>query len=330
MNYFPIFLTANKLNPLIVGGGDVAARKIELLLKTTTNISVMSQNVNMSVERLINENNLNHLNYDFSASPIEDYNLVIAATDNNEVNAEIAQEAEKLKILVNVVDQPELCSYITPAIIDRSPMIIAMSSSGSAPILLRMLREQIEKTLPNGYGKLADFSLKFRDHVKARVKGLRNRRTFWEQTLRGEIGQSILDGRTTEAEKKLISSLKVEIPPPVGDIVFIHTLNGDPDYLTLQAHREMQFADAVLYDEDVNIDLIEYIRRDADKFPQSIRSEIMINYQHAIELAESGKKVIYLLAGHLALPPNIALSDSGISSKELVNGDSFISSNYSS
>jgi len=326
MNYFPIFLTANKLKTLVVGGGDVAARKIELLLKTTKNISVMSQSVNFSVERLINENELTHLAHDFDASPISEYNLVIAATDNTEVNAQIAEEAEKHNILVNVVDQPELCTYITPAIIDRSPMIIAMSSSGSAPILLRMLREQIEKTLPNGYGKLADFSLKFRDHVKARVKGLRNRRTFWEQTLRGEIGQAILDGKTTEAEQKLISSLKTEVAEPVGDIVFIHTLDGEPDYLTLQAHREMQFADAVLYDEDVNKDLIEYVRRDADKFPQSVRSEIMVNYQHAIELARSGKKVIYLLAGHNALPPNIALSDSGISSKEIISGGSSVTS----
>ncbi|GLX78859.1 hypothetical protein tinsulaeT_21990 [Thalassotalea insulae] len=320
MKYFPIFLTANKLNVLIVGGGDVAARKIELLLKTTNIITVMSEQVNTSVERLINEHQLTWFNHNYQNGHLSAFNLVIAATDDNKVNAAISKEAEQHKILVNVVDQPELCSYITPAIIDRSPMIIAMSSSGSAPILLRMLREQIEKALPNGYGKLAEFSYKFRDHVKARIKTIRNRRSFWERILRGPIGNAILEGNNQQAEQQLIASLKSEVPPPIGEITFIHTLDGDPDKLTLAAHREMQFADAVFYDKQVNQLLIEYIRRDADKFPQDIPSSILINFQHALELAESGQKVIYLLAEHQALPHNSALALSHITVKELVSG----------
>lgn len=320
MNYFPIFLTANKINAMVIGGGDVAARKIELLLKTTTNITIMSEQVNPSVERLINSHQLDWLTHNYRQGSLEAFNLVIAATDDTSVNLAVSQEAEQLKILINVVDQPELCSYITPAIIDRSPILIAMSSSGSAPILLRMLREQIEKTLPDGYGKLADFSFKFRDHVKARIKGLRNRRTFWETTLRGAIGNAILQGNSQQAEQQLIVSLNEEVPPPQGEITFIHTLDGDPDKLTLAAHREMQFADAVFYDDKVNENLIEYIRRDADKFPQSMPSTMIINYQHALELAESGQKVIYLLAEHHTLPHNSALALSNISTKELVSG----------
>lgn len=320
MNYFPIFLTANKINALVIGGGDVAARKIELLLKTTTNITVMSQQTNMSVARLINTSELFWINKNYENGHLEDFNLVIAATDDAVVNSAVYEEAKQLNILINVVDQPELCSYITPAIIDRSPMIIAMSSSGSAPILLRMLREQIEKMLPDGYGKLAEFSLKFRDHVKARIKGIRNRRTFWEKTLRGNIGNAILDGNTQQAEQQLIASLNEEVPPPQGEITFIHTLDGDPDKLTLAAHRDMQFADAVFYDETVNLNLIEYIRRDADKYPQSIPSTMLINYQHALDLAEEGKKIIYLLAEHHALPHNSAMALSHINTKELVSG----------
>ncbi|MDO6445106.1 siroheme synthase [Colwellia sp. 1_MG-2023] len=320
MNYFPIFLTSDKIKAIIIGGGDVAARKIELLLKTTSNITVMSEQVNASVERLVNDNNLQWIRHNYQQGELSCFNLVIAATDDALVNQAISQEAEALKILVNVVDQPALCSYITPAIIDRSPILIAMSSSGSAPILLRMLREQIEKTLPAGYGKLADFSLKFRDHVKARIKGLRNRRSFWEATLRGAIGNAILQGNDQQAEQQLILSLNEEVPPPQGEITFIHTLDGDPDHLTLAAHRDMQFADAVFYDEKVNLDLIEYIRRDADKFPQSIPSTMLINYQHAIELAEAGNKVIYLLAEHHVLPHNSALTLSQISTKELISG----------
>ncbi len=320
MKYFPIYLDANYINAMIIGGGEVAARKIDLLLKSTTNITIMSETLNSSVERLVNLHQLTWLKHNYQPGHFNHYNIVIAATDSSEVNSAVAAESKQLKILTNVVDQPELCNYITPAIIDRAPMIIAMSSSGSAPILLRMLREQIEKTLPNGYGKLADFSFKFRDHVKARVKSIRDRRTFWERTLRGSIGQAILAGNTTQAEQQLIASLQQQTPPPEGEIVFIHTGDGNPDNLTLSAHREMQFADAVFYDQEVNTDIIEYIRRDASKFPQDISSSILINVQHALDLAEQGEKVIYLLNGTLELPGNRALVESPIAKKHIYSG----------
>ncbi|ASP48083.1 NAD(P)-dependent oxidoreductase [Cognaticolwellia beringensis] len=320
MKYFPIYLDAKHIDAMIIGGGEVAARKIELLLKSTANISVMSETLNSSVQRLVNEHQLTWLKHNYQPGHLNNSNIVIAATDSIEVNGAVAAESTQLKLLTNVVDQPELCTYITPAIIDRSPIIIAMSSSGSAPILLRMLREQIEKTLPNGYGKLAEFSFKFRDHVKARIKGLRDRRTFWERTLRGNIGQAILAGETTLAEQQLIASLKTQTPPPSGEIVFIHTGDGNPDHLTLYAHREMQFADAVFYDKEVNTDLIEYIRRDASKYPQDIASNILINVQHVLDLAEQGEKVIYLLSGTIELPENKTLAQSPIPKKYIYSG----------
>ena len=320
MKYFPIFLDANYISAMIIGGGEVASRKIELLLKSTVNITIMSEDVCAGVERLINLHQLTWLKHNYQTGHFSQINIVIAATDDNLINEAVAEESRSLHILTNVVDQPDLCTYITPAIIDRSPMIIALTSSGSAPILVRMLREQIEKTLPQGYGKLADFCYKFRDHVKARVKGLRNRRSFWESTLRGPIGQAVLDGKQQQAEQQLIASIKQEIAPPSGEIIFIHTKNGNPDNLTLNAHRAMQFAEAVFYDEMVNIELIEYVRRDAEKCPQTISSEILLNYQHAIELAKQGQKVLYLLAGHQTLPKNEALTTSNITTQEIISG----------
>jgi uroporphyrin-III C-methyltransferase/precorrin-2 dehydrogenase/sirohydrochlorin ferrochelatase len=322
MKYFPVFLDGQKIAAMVVGGGEVAARKIELLLKTTTNITIMAETVSDAVARLINDNQLTWLQHNYEAGKLSGITLVIAATDNKAVNESIYHEAVEFNILANVVDQPELCTYITPAIIDRSPMIIALSSSGSAPILIRMLREQIEKILPQGYGRLADFSLKFRDHVKARIKGLRNRRTFWENTLRGSIGQDLLDGKQQEAEQQLIASLKEQVAPPQGEITFIHTKDGNPDNLTLSAHRAMQFADAVFYDSEVNVELIEYIRRDAEKFPQSVASNILINYQHALELAEKGQQIIYLLADNEELPTNAALKHSHINTRAIISGGS--------
>ena len=320
MKYFPVFLDGSKINAMVIGGGDVAARKIELLLKTTKNITIMAASVTEGVQRLINENKLTWLKHNYKAGLLAKITLVIAATDDTAVNELVYYEAVAFNILANVVDQPALCTYITPAIIDRSPMIIALSSSGSAPILIRMLREQIEKILPQGYGRLADFSFKFRDHVKARIKGIRNRRTFWENTLRGSIGQALLDGKQQEAEQQLIVTLKEKIASPQGEIVFIQTIAGDPDNLTLNAHRALQFADAVFYDEAVNIELIEYVRRDAEKYPQSISSTIMLNYQHALELAQQGQQVIYLLSGNEELPINAALIASGISTRIITSG----------
>lgn len=320
MQYFPVYLDAKHIHALIIGGGDVAARKIELLLKSTTQITIVSQHLSPTVERLINTYQLTWLQHDYKTGLMKNKNLVIAATDNEQVNAEVSIEASSLNLLINVVDQPELCSYITPAIIDRSPMIVAISSSGSSPVLVRMLREQLDKILPNNYGKLADFCFKFRDHVKARVKGIRNRRVFWEGILQGNIGKLILAGDSKNAEQQLIANLNDKITAPNGEIVFIHTQGGDPDNLTLKAHRQLQFTDAVFYDQDVNTALIEYVRRDADKFPQSISSEITINFQHAIELAQKGQKVIYLLAGYTPIQPNAALDMSGIIKQEIVCG----------
>ena len=139
--------------------------------------------------------------------------------------------------------------------------------------------------------------------------------------MRGPIGQAILDGKQQQAEQQLIASIKQEIAPPSGEIIFIHTKDGNPDNLTLNAHRAMQFADAVFYDDDVNAELIEYVRRDSEKFPQSISSDILINYQHAIELAKQGQKVIYLLAHNEALPQNLALQTSNIPFQEITSGE---------
>lgn len=320
MKYFPVYLDAKLIDALIVGGGDVAARKVELLLKTNAKITIMSEKLSPTVQRLIKQNPITWLKHNYQIGFMDGKNIIIAATDDESINADVHKEAMTHNILVNVVDQPDLCTYITPSIIDRSPMILSISSSGSSPVLVRMLREKIDKMLPENYGRLADFCLKFRDHVKARVKGIRNRRIFWEGILQGNIGQDILSGQVKKAEQQLIAQLNEKVEAPEGEIVFIHTQSGDPDDLTLKAHRQLQFADCVFYDDLVNPQLIEYVRRDADKYPQEITSDIIINFQHAIELAQQGQKVIYLLYGYTPLPPNSAIDLHHIKKQEIVSG----------
>lgn len=236
MRYFPIFLDTQYINAVIIGGGEVAARKIDLLLKVNARITVISPSFSTSVARLIVKQQLNAIEREYAEGDLQEFNLVIAATDDEDINRRVAKEGKALGVLLNVVDQPDLCSYITPAIIDRAPMIVAMSSSGKSPVLIRMLREQIEKIMPENYGKLADFSFKFRDHVKARISKIKDRRIFWENALRGPIGKAVLQGETTAPEQQLISELKEPKRVSQGKIIFIHTLTGDPDKLTLAAH----------------------------------------------------------------------------------------------
>lgn len=294
MQYFPVFLTAKDIDAIIIGGGEVAARKIDLLLKTPAKITLMSACVNDSVAVLIKKNNITWLAHDYCKGHLANKTMVIAATDDAQVNRQVAAEANEHKILVNVVDEPDLCGYITPSIIDRDPMLIAMSSSGSSPILLRMLREKIEKMLPDRYGALADFSGRFRDKVKQGVTTLVGRRKFWEKALTGNIGQAVLDDNEPLATKLLTQSLQNQNSLDSGDITFIFVGDGDPENLTLKAHRSMQFAEAVYSEHALNPRFIEYIRRDATKH------ELVNNRDFAqpIHRAKQGEKIICLLLGH--------------------------------
>jgi len=308
LKYFPVFLTGSSLSSIVVGGGEVAARKIELLLKSSSKITVMSQHISPSVARLIEKHQLNHLAHNYTSGLLKGVTVVIAATDDPDINALVAQEATGMNILVNVVDAPDLCTYITPAIIDRSPMLIALSSSGSAPILLRMLRESIEKTLPSQYGKLADFSFRFRDTVKSTIRGLSNRRVFWETVLRGNVGESILKGQYKKAETDFMAILDKGIAPSRGKLSFFHTLCGEPDDLTLRAHRCLQFADAVYYHSSLNENFIEYVRRDAEKFPFN-ETDSSLTIQSALAKAKQGQKVIFFLADTQDLSPYLSHND---------------------
>jgi len=301
MKYFPIFIDAQYINALVIGGGDVAARKIELLLKTTQQITVMAETLNNSVQHLVISHQLPWLAHNYQANQLSQYTLVIAATNNPSVNQAIAQEAHQLHIFVNVVDQPALCSYITPAIIDRDPMLVAISSSGSSPVLVRILREHIDRYLPQNYGRLADFCFRFREQVKTSIKQLRDRRLFWERVLTGNIGSTLLQGDDTSAAQQLTSALTKKMTPTPGELIFIYTANGDPDNLTLNAYRDMQVADAVFFETNINQQLLEYVRRDADKHPQ-INSSHTEHVQSASKLAMQGFKVLYLLNGHPATP----------------------------
>ncbi|TLU59945.1 hypothetical protein FE810_16520 [Thalassotalea litorea] len=290
MQYFPIFLDADKLTAVIIGGGSVAARKLELVCKTAAKVIVVSPQINQTVKTLIDRHDIQWHQVQYDKTLIQHANLVIAATNDGKTNAQISADANALNILVNVVDSPELCTYITPAIIDRDPMLIALSSSGSAPILLQMLKSQIEQTLPSHYGKLAQFCGENRRQVQALINDFASRKSFWQETLTGKIAELIFDDETTAAQqlfKEQLSEYQQHKPHQVGQLSIVVTQDNNPDLLTLSAYQALQIADVVYLEPHLSQNFYEFARRDSEKAPAfdlaALHSDI-----------ESGQRVVVI------------------------------------
>jgi uroporphyrin-III C-methyltransferase/precorrin-2 dehydrogenase/sirohydrochlorin ferrochelatase len=266
MKYFPIFLDTTDLTCLVVGAGEVAARKIELLLKTSAHITVVAPWVCDTVQRFAKEDKIDLIVRPYIASDLNNKQIVFVATDNSTTNKQIHDQAREQKILVNVVDNTPLCQFITPSIVDRSPIIIAISSGGVAPVLLRYLRQKLESVIPQKVSLLGQFSERFRESVKKRFKSVTERRYFWEDVLDGDIAENVLQGNKQVAERKFLEKLNApDASKTIGEVYLVGAGPGDPDLLTFRALRLMQKADVVVYDRLVSPAILELVRRDAEK-----------------------------------------------------------------
>jgi uroporphyrin-III C-methyltransferase/precorrin-2 dehydrogenase/sirohydrochlorin ferrochelatase len=266
MKYFPIFLDTTDLTCLVVGAGEVAARKVELLLKTSAHITVVAPWVCDTVQRFAKEDKIDLIVRPYIASDLNNKQIVFVATDNSTTNKQIHDQAREQKILVNVVDNTPLCQFITPSIVDRSPIIIAISSGGVAPVLLRYLRQKLESVIPQKVSLLGQFSERFRESVKKRFKSVTERRYFWEDVLDGDIAENVLQGNEQVAERKFLEKLNApDASKTIGEVYLVGAGPGDPDLLTFRALRLMQKADVVVYDRLVSPAILELVRRDAEK-----------------------------------------------------------------
>lgn len=303
MDYFPIFLKLKDQACLVVGAGEIAARKIELLARAGAKITVIANEISPAVLSLQTTNNLTLLQKPFSPEDIDEFRLVVSATDSPETNCLVAKTAAEQNIPVNVVDNPELCSFIFPAIIDRSPIIAAVSSGGAAPVLARLLRAKIETVIPPAYGRLADLADKFRDKVKQHIKRPAQRRIFWENVLQGSIAELIFSGKEQEAEQQLEHSLlKQNENTNLGEVYLVGAGPGAPDLLTFRALRLMQQADVVVYDRLVSPEILDLTRRDAEKIYVGKERQYHALPQESIntllaDLAKAGKRVVRLKGG---------------------------------
>ncbi|MGO4891341.1 siroheme synthase CysG [Flavobacterium sp. W21_SRS_FM6] len=302
MQYFPIFLDTTDLNCLVVGAGEVAARKIELLLKTHATINVVAPWACDTVLRFVEEGKVKFEKRLYETQDLSQKQLVFVATDDSLVNAQVHAQAKAQNILVNVVDNIPLCQFITPSIVDRSPIVIAISSGGVAPVLLRYLRQKLESLIPQKVSLLGQFSEKFRELVKQKLSSVTARRFFWEDVLDGDIAEDVLVGNNEQAERKLLSKLDSDDSKIKGEVYLVGAGPGDPDLLTFRALRLMQKADVVVYDRLVSSEILELVRRDAEKiYVGKAKSKHTVPQEEINELLASealaGKRVVRLKGG---------------------------------
>lgn len=305
MDYFPLNLKLKNKTCLIVGGGSIAHRKAVLLSKTGANINVVSPKILPDLLSLVKESNGIYFNRKFDKNDILNYFLVIAATNDYSINKEVWKTARLNKILINVVDTPELCDFIFPAIIDRDPLVASVSSSGSSPVLARKIRSNIESTLPSNFGQLSKYISLKRELVKKFYKNDEQKiRLFWEFFIDSDLAERVLNNGTNVDDFSFANLLSEYSKNSIncGEVYIVGAGPGDPDLLTFKALRLIQRADVVIYDRLVSKSIVEMSRRDADKIyvgkaadEHTIPQEDM--NQLLVDLAHSGKKVLRLKGG---------------------------------
>ena len=303
MEHLPIFINLKQKPVLVVGGGDIALRKINLLIKAQASVNCLSPLFCDGIASLSADKSVNLIQKSFEPDDIKNYSIIIASTDDSLVNSSISELAKKANIPVNVVDSPELSSFIMPSIVDRSPVIIAVSSAGKAPVLARIIRAKLETVIPSAYGLLAEIAGEYRQKVKNRFSNIKDRRAFWESAFSGVIAEKVFSGRINEARGDIEEQLENSVEIDLGEVYLVGAGPGDPDLLTFKALRLVQQADVVLYDRLVSKGVMELVRRDSELIyvgkkggsDESTRQED-INEQ-LVKLAKSGKRVCRLKGG---------------------------------
>lgn len=303
MDYLPIFTDLKQRPVLVVGGGEVAARKIDLLLRAGAKVRIVAQTLTPELEQRRQTEQVIWLAQSFDAHQLDDVFLVIAATDDAALNRRVFEQADQRHLFANVVDDQPKCSFIFPSIVDRSPIVVAISSSGKAPVLARLLREKLETLLPASLGKMANIAGQWRERVKTRFSSMTARRRFWETIFDGRFATLVTAGQLPEAEQVLQQQLdSPEFNPQNGEVILVGAGPGDAGLLTLRGLQVMQQADVVLYDHLVSDEVLDLVRRDAEKICVGKRAGGHSVVQEEtnrllVTLAKQGKKVVRLKGG---------------------------------
>jgi len=303
VDFFPIFMNLKNRPCLVVGAGKVAARKIQLLVKARATVTVVSPEVCDEVEQMFQRGEISLKQRTFEETDIDKSVLVIASTDNQDVNKQISTLCCEQQIPVNVVDQTDLCGFIMPSIVDRSPIQIAISTGGSSPVLARLLRARLESYIPAAYGKLAQLVDGFRYQVIQKFKDSKQVKIFWEKALQGKVTELLFAGNEHAAKKALEKAIEQDSgQPPEGEVYLVGAGPGDPDLLTFRALRLMQQADVAVYDRLVSQGILDMVKRDAELiYVGKERSNHAMRQENInellVRLAKEGKRVLRLKGG---------------------------------
>ncbi len=299
---YPLFADLRDRRVLVVGGGTVAARKIAALLAAGARVEVVAETLGERVEAWCREARVGHRGRGFADALLDDVWLAVAATDDAALNARVRAAADARRIFCNVVDDADLSSFQVPAVIERGPLRVAVSSGGAAPVLARQVRERIEAMLDGALGPLAELLGRWRARIRAHLPELPARRRFLERLIDGEVGRWLRQGRPDRAEAALASALARSEDAPAGRVALVGAGPGDPGLLTLSALRRLQEADLILYDSLVEPTVLALARRDAEFVEVGKRGGGHCTAQpdiHALMLlhARAGKRVVRLKGG---------------------------------
>ncbi len=303
MKFLPIFMNVEGQSCLVVGGGQVASRKVFMLQRANARVTVISPELCSELQSHADAGEIEYLAREFQPNDVNHRVVIIAATDKRDVNRQVSESASEKGIPVNVVDDPELCRFITPSIIDRSPVQIAISTGGASPVLARLLRARLETYIPTAYGRLAMLVESFRDRVKQRFSSSNEIRRFWEVILAGPVADKLVAGKDSEARELLEQAVEGgEAPDMQGEVFLVGAGPGDPELLTFKALRLMQQADVVVYDRLVSPGIMDLVRRDAEFiYAGKERDKHTIPQENInsllVRLAKQGKKVLRLKGG---------------------------------
>ncbi len=302
MKLYPLVADLAGRRVLVVGGGAVAERKVEMLLDAGATVVVGAPAVSPALETWAAAGRINLRVSGFEDAWLDDVWLVIAATGEPLLNRRIATLATRRRLFVNVVDDADLSSFHVPAVIDRAPVTIAISSGGAVPVLARLLRERLEAWLDPALGPLAALATRLRGRIRERLPELGARRRFYERLLTGAVPGLLRRGQPALAE---VEATRLLIDAPVegeGSVVLVGAGPGDPGLLTLRGHRALHEADVILYDRLVSADVLALARRDAERIEvgkEAGHHHVTQERIHELMLAHAraGRRVVRLKGG---------------------------------
>lgn len=303
MDLLPIFLDIRDQPCLVVGGGRVAARKVASLRRAGARVHLIAPELASELREELKAGQLRYQPRPFADPDIAGMRLIIAATGDRAVNERVARLAKAANIPVNVVDEPEACTFLLPSVIDRSPVVVAVTTTKASPVLARLLRGRLESMIPAGYGRLADLCARYRDAVKARFQDEGDRRRFWDRVLVGGVAERIFSGHLAEADAAMERELAEARPSGgLGEVYLVGAGPGDPDLVTFRALRLMQQADVVVYDRLVAKPILDMTRRDARRIYVGKERDNHVMRQEEInrllaDLAKEGHRVLRLKGG---------------------------------